>query len=301
MIRQIIFRFVLALLLITALVACAPLPPSAPNQLRIVATTTIIGDMVRNIAGDKAVVITLVAPGLDPHDYEPAPADLQALSRAAVVFANGAGLESWLLKIADNAGAAGKIVDVSTGLTLNLSGNAIDPHLWFNVNNAIHYAEQIRDGLISIDPSNDQVYRSNAANYVAQLKELDNWIVTQVNSLPVDRRLLITNHDTFGYFAARYGFTIVGTVFTTNGAEASPSAQQIAALVNSIKHSQVKAIFTENTLNPELANTIAQEAGIQVITKLYTDSLGPIGSPASTYIDMMRYDVSVIVDSLIVK
>ena len=122
--------------------------------------------------------------------------------------------------------------------------------------------------------------------------------MTQVNSLSIEKRLLITNHDTFGYFAARYGFTVVGTIFPANGSEASPSAQQIADLVNSIKRSQAKAIFTENTLNPELANTIAQEAGVKNVTKLYTDSLGPNGSPVSTYIDMLRYDVQTIVEAL---
>jgi zinc/manganese transport system substrate-binding protein/manganese/iron transport system substrate-binding protein len=294
-------KTILLWLLIASIAACTPQNPTVSTKLRIVATTTIIGDLTRNIAGDKLEVVTLLRPGVDPHDYEPTPADLQTLSQARIVFANGAGLEPWLIKIAANAGASDKIVEVSAGLTLNRSGNAIDPHLWFDVNNAIHYAEQIRDRLISIDPSNGSVYQTNATNYIAQLSELDAWIITQVNSLSVDQRLLITNHDTFGYFAARYGFKIVGAIFPASGAEATPSAQQIAALVESIKQSHVKAIFTENTLNPELANTIAQETGVQVVTQLYTDSLGPSGSPASTYIDMMRYDVSVIVNSLVVK
>ncbi len=282
------------------LVACANTPTASSNKPRIVATTTIISDITRQIAGDQIDVITLLAPGIDPHDYEPVPIDLQVISQAKLILANGAGLEPWLNKITESTVTTDKVVYVSKGLTTHSLPNSttIDPHLWFDVNNAIHYTEQIRAGLIAIDPANAETYRSNAAGYIAQLKELDTWISDQVNTLPIDKRLLITNHDTFGYFAARYGFTVIGTIFPANGAEASPSAQQIADLVNSIKHSQAKAIFTENTLNPELANTIAQEAGVKIVTKLYTDSLGPNGSPASTYIDMMRYDVQTIVEAL---
>jgi manganese/iron transport system substrate-binding protein len=282
------------------LAACANTLTTSSSKPRVVATTTIIGNITRQIAGDRIDVITLLAPGVDPHDYEPVPIDLQAISQAQLILANGAGLEPWLNKITESTASTNKVIYVSNGLTTHSLPNssAIDPHLWFDVNNAIHYTEQIRDGLIAIDPANAETYRSNAAVYSAQLKELDTWISDQVNTLPVDKRLLITNHDTFGYFAARYGFTVIGTIFPANGAEASPSAQQIADLVNLIKHSQAKAIFTENTLNPELANTIAQEAGVKIVTELYTDSLGPIGSPASTYIDMMRYDVQTIVEAL---
>lgn len=283
-----------------ALAACNNHPAASGSQLRVVATTTIIGDIARNIAGDKAIVITLLAPGVDPHEYEPVPSDLQTISQAPIVFANGAGLEPWLTKFAASAGTTSNVRYVVDDLaTQTLPGSTtLDPHLWFDVNNASHYAEQIRDGLIAVDPGNADTYRSNATRYLSQLKVLDAWITDQVSTLPVQQRLLITNHDTFGYFAKRYGFTVIGTVFTSNGAEASPSAQQIAALVDLIKQSQVRAIFTENTLNPELANTIAQEAGVKAVTELYTDSLGASGSPASTYIDMMRYDVQTIVDAL---
>ena len=282
------------------LAACANTLATSSSKPRVVATTTIIGDIARHITGDRLDVITLLAPGVDPHDYEPVPSDVQAISQAKLILVNGAGLEPWLNKITDSTATTDKVVYVSNGLTTHSlpNSNTIDPHLWFDVNNAIHYTEQIRDALIAIDPANAETCRSNAAGYIAQLKELDTWISNQVNTVPVDKRLLITNHDTFGYFAARYGFTVVGTIFPANGAEASPSAQQIADLVNTIKHSQAKAVFTENTLNPELANTIAQEAGVKIVAQLYTDSLGPIGSPASTYIDMMRYDVQTIVEAL---
>ncbi|HEY4724266.1 MAG TPA: zinc ABC transporter substrate-binding protein, partial [Anaerolineae bacterium] len=217
-------------------------------------------------------------------------------------FANGADLEPWLPKIMQSAGSQLKVQNASDGVTLRtLDDNSVkvtDPHLWFDVQNGIHYAEQIRDGLIAIDPANAAAYRANADTYIGKLRDLDAWVVTQVNTLPAENRLLVTNHDTFGYFAARYNFKILGTIFPTGGAEASPSAQQVAGLVNAIKASGVKAVFTENTLNPDLAGTIANEAGVKVITKLYTDSLGPKDSPAATYIDLMRYDVQTIIDAL---
>jgi zinc/manganese transport system substrate-binding protein/manganese/iron transport system substrate-binding protein len=282
--------------------ACGSTGSVTSGNLHVVATTTIIGDIARNIAGDKANVIILLTPGVDPHEYEPVPADLQALSQAKMVFANGGGLEPWLPKTMQSAGSSIKTQMLTDGLTLrtlNEGGATIhDPHVWFDVNNTIHFAEQIRDSLIAIDPANAEVYQTNARNYIARLTDLDSAIAKQVETIPPERRLLVTNHDTFGYFAARYGFKVVGTVFPAGGAEASPSAQQVVELVNLIKASQVKAVFTENTLNPELANTIAQEAGVKVITQLYTDSLGPKDSPASTYIDMMQFDVKTIVEAL---
>jgi ABC-type Zn uptake system ZnuABC Zn-binding protein ZnuA len=268
----------------------------------VVATTTIIGDIAQHVAGDKIEVVTLLKPGVDPHEYDPVPSDLQAVAGAKVVFANGAGLETWLPKLMASAGSQIKVQNVSAGLplrTLDEGGVTVDdPHLWFDVQNAIHYTEQIRDELIAIDPSNAEAYRSNADDYIGQLQDLDTWVNQQVNSLSIDQRLLVTNHDTFGYFAQRYSFKVLGTVFPTGGAEASPSAQQIAALVDTIKRSGVKAVFTENTLNPDLANTVAQEAGVKVIDELYTDSLGPAGSPAATYIDLMHFDVQTIVAAL---
>ena len=282
--------------------ACGSTGPVTSGKLRVVATTTIIGDIARNIAGDKTDVITLLTPGVDPHEYEPVPADLQALSQAKIVFANGGGLEPWLPKIMQSAGSSIKIQTLTDGLTLralNEGGATVtDPHVWFDVNNAIHFAEQIRDSLITLDPANADAYQTNAKNYIARLTDLDSSIKKQVEAIPTKQRLLVTNHDTFGYFAAQYGFKVVGTVFPAGGAEASPSAQQVVELINSIKASQVKAVFTENTLNPELANTIAQEAGVKVITQLYTDSLGPKDSPASTYIDLLQFDVKTIVEAL---
>jgi zinc/manganese transport system substrate-binding protein/manganese/iron transport system substrate-binding protein len=287
--------------LIIALSATACSSGGSPSaKLRIVATTTIVGDIVRAVAGDKADVTVLLAPGVDPHEYQPVPSDVQALAQAKIVFANGAGLEPWLPDLIESAGTTAR--SLSDGLSLRtVEEDGVtedDPHVWFDVANAIHFAGQIRDALIAVDAANADVYRANADAYIGQLKELDAWIVAQVGTLPPQNRLLVTNHDTFGYFAARYGFTVLGTVFPAAGAAASPSAQQVSELIQSIQRAGVRAVFTENTLNPDLANTIAQEAGVKVISELYTDALGPADSPAATYIDLMRFDVQTIVEAL---
>lgn len=297
MIRRLVWLGLIGALTATA---CGVGSGNATGKPRVVATTTIVADIVRNVAGDRADVVALLAPGVDPHEYQPVPSDVQALAQAKVVFANGAGLEPWLPNLIESAG--GKAQYLSDGLTLRtLDENGVagaDPHLWFDVTNAIHYAGRARDGLIAVDPENAETYRAHAEAYIVQLKDLDAWIVAQVAALPAENRRLVTNHDTFGYFAARYGFTVVGTIFPAAGAEASPSAQQTVDLIHTIRQAGVKAVFTENSLNPDLANTIAQEAGVKVVSELYTDALGPPDSRAATYIGLMRFDVQTIVDAL---
>jgi len=303
------FKKLFALGAIVALIgtACAPAAgdsaqPGQEQKLRIVATTTIVGDIVRSVAGDAVEVTVLLAPGVDPHEYEPVPGDVRAVSQAALVFLNGAGLEPWLDGLLESAGGETDLVALSDGLALRaLEEDGLvetDPHVWLDVANAIHFAERARDALIAADPSKADTYRGSAEVTIRQLSDLDTWLMAQVDGLPAESRLLVTNHDTFGYFAARYGFTVVGTAFPTGGAQASPSAREIADLIAAIKASGVKAVFTETTLNPDLANTIGQEAGVKVVSGLYTDSLGPADSPAATYIGMMRHDVQAIVEAL---
>ncbi len=297
----------LALCVLLALSGCgAPLADSSSrpgaSKLQVVATTTIIGDLVRRVAGDRAEVTVLLPPDADPHMFEPRPGDVAAIGRAQVLFMNGAGLEAFLEPLLRSAGGQPLIVECAGGLMLRTreeGGQQIaDPHLWFDVRNAMHYVERIRDGLIQADPAGRDVYTTNAERTLAQLNELDVWIVEQVNQIPPERRKLVTSHDTFGYFAQRYGFEVIGALFPTSGAEAQPSAQEVAALIEAIKAAGVKAIFTESTVDPKFAEQIARDAGVKVVTKLYTDSLGGPGSGAETYVDMMKYNVRAIVESL---
>lgn len=291
----------------------------AADSIDVIATTSIIADLVKNVGGERVNVRTLLTPGTDPHTYTPTPSDVQAIADSQIVFENGLGLEAWLAETTENAGGERPTIAVSNGITPIEGGedehadespaasadehdqhgeHGDDPHMWFDVQNTLRYVENIRDGLKQVDAANASAYDANAAAYSEQLKQLDAEIVTLVESVPAERRKLITNHDTFGYFARRYGFEVVGNVFEGVSTEQEPSAQQIAQLVKLIEEQQVPAVFTENTVNPRLAEQVADEAGVNVVTTLYTDALGEPGSPGATYIDMMRYDVQQIVEAL---
>jgi manganese/iron transport system substrate-binding protein len=171
-----------------------------------------------------------------------------------------------------------------------------DPHFWLDPNNAIVYVESIRDGLAEIDPAHGEVFRRNSDAYIAQLKELDAWIAGQVDRVPPERRLLITNHESLGYFADRYGFRIVGTIIPSVTTGSSPSAQQLAKLITQIRETQAPAIFLETGTNPQLAEQISGETGVRVITGLYTHSVSQDVAPS--YIEMMRHNTNVIVEAL---
>jgi ABC-type Zn uptake system ZnuABC Zn-binding protein ZnuA len=175
--------------------------------------------------------------------------------------------------------------------------NGVDPHLWLDPNNAIVYVENIRDGLIQFDPAGAETYQANASAYIAQLDELDAWINGQIAQIPPPRRLLVTNHEAFGYFADRYGFTVVGTVVESFSSDASPSAQQMAALVDQIKLYEAPAIFLDASDNPALAQQIAAETAATVVTDLHLESLTD-GVPAPTYIEMMKYNVTRIMEAI---
>lgn len=173
-----------------------------------------------------------------------------------------------------------------------------DPHYWLDPNLVIKYVETIRDGLIQADPDGQVTYTRNADQYITRLQELDQYIQKQVSVLPKERRVIVTNHESFGYFADRYGFTIIGTVIPSVSSGATPSAQQLASLVDHIKETGAIAIFVETGANPQLARQIAEETGVSVVTDLYTHSITGLGGDASGYIEMMKYNVSVIVNAL---
>lgn len=297
----------LTLLSALMLSACggSPLPSSTPaagGRLQVAATTMIVADLARNVAGDRAEIVTLLPADADPHAFEPRPGDVAAIGRAQVLVMNGAGLEAFLEPLLQSAGGDPLIIECAQGLklrTMQADGRtADDPHLWFDVHNAMHCVENIRDGLTQADPAGQAIYAANADRYIAQLKDLDQWIMEQVGQIPPERRKLVTSHDTLGYFAGRYGFEVIGALFPASGAEAQPSAREVAALIEAIKASGVKAVFTETTVDPRFAEQIASDAGVKVVTKLYTDSLGGPGSGAETYVDMMRFDVQAIVEAL---
>lgn len=301
----------------------------AAQPLKIVTTTTIVQDFIRQVAGDRAEVWSLLRPGMDPHAHQAVPADLVALTQADGIFVHGAGLDAWADRMV--AGRKAPVFVVTEGIdaphdTHAHDGHAHDdhahdghahdghshyghshdghshggdPHFWYDPNLVRHYIERIEAALVALDPEGSSVYRANAAAYLEELESLDRWIRARVNEIPVERRKLVTNHDSFSYFARQYGFEVIGSVIPGFNPEAEPSARQLAQLVRAVQELGVAAIFTETTFNPRLAEAVARDAGGGVrVVSLYTDSLSGSDGPASTYLDYMRFNVNSIVDAL---
>lgn len=299
-----------------------PVPTGATSsKLPVVATYSILGNLVQLVGGEQIELTTLVGPGGDAHTFEPTPADSTALIKSRLLFENGLEFEPWLDDMFTASGSQATRIVVTEGIQAHAGEEEhegeehadeeqhegeeehehgeYDPHVWHDVNNAIVMVGHIRDALVAADPANATVYQENAESYLAELKQLDAFVVEQANQLPAERRKLVTSHDTFGYFAERYGFTVVGTALGSASTEvADPSPAQLAGLINEIKAAGVPAIFAENVANPALMETIAREAGVQLAPTLYTDALGEAGTPGASYIEMIRYNITTIVTAL---
>jgi ABC-type Zn uptake system ZnuABC Zn-binding protein ZnuA len=263
----------------------------------VVATTSLIGDVARQVGGSLVDVRVLLPSGADPHAYEPRPQDVAALTDAQIVLVNGVNLEATLQPLLSNAK---KIVTVSDGITLlPFSGEegGQDPHVWQDPNNVIVWARNIADAFAKADPSHTDEYNSNAEKYIAELTSLDGWIQEQVAQIPAANRKLVTDHGDFGYFAARYGFEQIGEVIPSVSTGASPSAQELAALEDAIRAGNVKAVFVGTTVSPDLSRRVADDTGVQLIF-LFTDSLSEAGGGAETYLEFMRHNVTAIVAAL---
>ncbi|MCE5259326.1 MAG: metal ABC transporter substrate-binding protein [Chloroflexi bacterium] len=284
---------------------------SSPSSLKVLAAESFLADIVQNVAGSRLQVDTLMPLGADPHAYEPTPRDVARVAEADLLFINGAGFEGWLANLITTASSKAAIIQASDGLIVRTpqpgelagsdTGHAdeVDPHFWLNPINVIRYVENIRDALGAADPAGIAEYAANADAYIAKLKELDNSLSQQVSVIPSEKRLLVTNHESFGYFADRYGFTIVGAIIPNVSTEASPSAQQMTRLVDQIRATGTKVIFLETGANSQLADQIAQETGIEIVADLYTHTLTPANGSAPNYIAMMQYDVHRIVQALL--
>jgi ABC-type Zn uptake system ZnuABC Zn-binding protein ZnuA len=282
--------------------ACQPVTPRTSGLPLVMATESFLGDIAQNVAGSRIKVETLLPVTVDPHEYQPKPQDVTKLAQAQVLIVNGLGYEIWLQKTLDSLGGQRQVIVATNGLIPDPDPSGQhpegDPHMWMNPLNTVHYVEQIRDGLSQADPAGKDIYARNADAYIAKLQSLDQWVKDQVNQLPVERRLLVTNHDALGYFAKAYDFKIVGAVIPSVTTDASPSAQQLASLINTIKSSGVLAIFLDIGENQNLAQQIASETGVKVVTDLYVESISGPNGPAPTYIDMIKHDVTVILDAL---
>jgi zinc/manganese transport system substrate-binding protein len=319
-----VIRVLRVLIFLIALTACSTTTPTA-GGLRVLATETWLADIAQNVAGTRLHVDVLLPAGVDPHEYQPAPQDAIKLAQANVLIVNGLGYESWLAKSLQDAGGDQTLVTATDGLTpLTPSGlrppppneravafydnnplrsfgggrEGVDPHMWMEPLNVVRYVENIRDALIKADPAGKDVYAANADAYIAKLKELDASIKSQVAQVPVQRRVLVTNHDALGYFASAYGFQVLGAVVPSVTNESSPSAQQMAALIDTVKRTHAPAIFLDASENTNLADQIASATGARVVTDLYVETLSAPNGPAPTYLAMMQHDAEVIVNAL---
>jgi len=270
------------------------------GKVRVVTTTPVLTDFARNVGGADVDVYSVLKPNVDPHDYEPTPADLEAVADADVVVKNGVGLEKWFEDTIASAEPKGAVIDASTGVPLRQEdGGEADPHIWQDPRNAVTMVANIAHALEAADPARAGEFEQRAADYTAQLQTLDADVAAQLATLT--NKKLVTNHDAFGYYVARYGLDFVGAVVPSFDSQAELSQQDINHLVAAVKAQGVKAIFSESSLPPKAAEAIAKEAGVKVVEgdgALYGDSLGPEGSDAATYIAMVEHNTKVIVDNL---
>lgn len=325
----------------------APLSLAQDSPLSVVATTSIIADVARNVGGDLVEVHALIPPDTDAHAFQPAPQDAVMIEAAKVVLVNGAGLEEGLLQLVESTARVDLTV-VSQGVavlafgesqpdegvddheadehgtaeTIGLLGEdaeceveeahedeaeaeeedhehgACDPHFWGDPTNVIIWAQNITDAFAAADPTNAQTYQANAAAYIEQLEALDAELEALFATLPEDARRIVTNHDFLSYFAARYGFEVIGTVIPSVSSLAEPAPQDVAELVAVIEQEGVRTIFAEVSDAAQLAQVIASDADDVTVATLYSDSLSAPDGPAATYLDYMRANASTITEAL---
>jgi ABC-type Zn uptake system ZnuABC Zn-binding protein ZnuA/ABC-type Mn2+/Zn2+ transport system permease subunit len=263
------------------------------GELHVIATTTQIGDFVRQVSGPAVSVDQVLQPNTDPHEYEPRPADIQNAAGATVAFASGDNLDPWISDIVDQSGSDARIVDLGAAVPVHVPGESsgpeaskYDPHWWHDPRNAEAAVREIARQLIAAEPERAAVFRRNAAAYLARLHTLDQGIAHCVATVPAAQRKLVTDHDAFNYFAQRYRIDVVGAVIPSQTTQAQPSAKAVADLVATIRREGVSAVFPESSVNSSTAEAIARETGASSDHTLYGDTLGPEGSSGATYLGM---------------
>ena len=309
---SILYVVVLVSLLIST--SCSIQDRESPGdyKLEVVATTTIVGDVVSQVGGDLISLTVLLPVGTDPHSFDPTPKDIARVAQADIIFVNGGGLEAFLDSLIESAGAVDKVLPVSEGVDFLKDGNehdhgedtsggdnhkTIDPHTWTDPTNVMVWVHNIRDKLSEIDPSNAEIYDANASEYMAELNSLDVWIREQVAYIPEADKMFLADHNLFAYYAGAYGFEQVGALIPGYNTLAEPSAQELADIEDAVKASGVKVILVGNTANPSLAERVSEDTGTRLIF-VYTGSLSEPDDVAGTYIAYMHYNTNVIVAAL---
>jgi zinc/manganese transport system substrate-binding protein len=340
-VQNVLARVIGLITLVSLLSACggSPMPSNLPAQanqpgtIPVVATFSIVSDLVKQVAGDKVTIRTLVEAGADAHTFDASPADSVALADASLIFENGLEFEPWLDGLYSASGSKGQRVDLSQGINAIATDEhhdedehdedehhdedeqhdedaahhaddghnhgEFDPHIWTDVHNVEQMVKNIRDALVAADAENADYYKANAEQYLGQLAELDAYIVQQTESIPADKRILVTAHNTMAYFADRYGYIVLGSALGSASTEAAdPSASAMVNLIEQIKAAGIPAIFAENVQSTRVMQQIADEAKVQLAPVLYSDALGEAGSAGDSYISMMRYNIDTIANAL---
>ncbi len=296
-------KFLAALLLLASILGL-PASADAADKIKAVASFSILGDMVKQVGGDRIELATLVGPDGDAHVFEPTPSDAKTLAGAQILFMNGLGFEGWMERLEKSSGFKGKVVVASEGvspraMTEEEEGEAeviTDPHAWQSLANGKLYVANIRDGLITADPDGKAIYEANAAKYLDEIATEDVEVKAALAKLPEDRRKIITSHDAFGYFGAAYGLKVIAPEGVSTEAEAS--AKDVAKIIRQIRSEHIPAVFMENITDHRLLDQIAKETGAKIGGTLYTDALSPPDGPAPTYLDMFRNNVGALATAL---
>ena len=274
------------------LAGCGDQTTGPSDGVRVVATTTQLGDFARAVGGDAARVTQILRANTDPHDYEPRPRDVQATADADVILVSGDGLDAWMGKVLDQGGADVTPLDLGRRAPVKRTD---DPHWWQDPRNVEAAIPAIRDALAAARPRQRATFERNAAAYLARLRRLDAAVRACVSAVAPAQRKLVTDHDAFGYFAARYGIQVVGALLPSQATQAQPSAGDVAKLSDQIRRERVRAVFPESSLNPKLADAIARQTGARSDFTLYGDTLGPPGSDGDTYLGMERHNADAMV------
>jgi zinc/manganese transport system substrate-binding protein len=288
------------LLMMAMLAVCSS--ALAAEKIPVIASFSILGDIVGVVGGERVAVSTLVGPDQDAHVFEPTPADVKAIAKAKLVVINGLGFEGWMERLAGAAGYRGSLVVASAGVAARqrpgIGAHAAlpDPHAWQDPSNVMIYTRNIIAALSKLDPAGSQEYQANGERYLHALADLDRWAQAQFAVIPDRQRSVITSHDAFEYFGAHYGLRFLAAQGISTDSDAS--ARDIAALIRQIRQQDIKAVFFENMSNPQLLRQLSRDAGVTPGGKLYADALSAPGGPAPTYLRMMRYNIAQILASI---
>lgn len=274
--------------------------PAYANTLNVVASFSVLGDIVKEVGGDRIALKVLVGPDGDAHTFEPAPADAKSLHAADLIFVNGLGLEKWMEKLVAASGTKAPLVVASEGVIpreMNEDGETVtDPHAWQDLRNGALYVRNVEAALKKADPADAATFEANARTLLAKLSELDAWTRQQMSAVPAEKRKVITTHDAFGYFGAAYGVVFLAPEGLSTDAE--PSAGGLASLIDQIKQEKIKALFIENMTDPRLMKTISRETGAEMGGELYSDALSGPDGPAPTYPSMFGNNVPKLVAAM---